>query len=235
MVRPRDWPRHNGVQKMINRRRFLICASALAGLAALSLPMLRSAHAQSERTEVPMDELMAEGQLADKVLGDENAPVTVIEYASMTCGHCASFHTQTYPQFKEKYVDTGQVRFILRDFPLDARAAVGSMVARCVKEDAYFDFVSLLFTRQEDWAFVEGDKVLDSLFSLAKQVGMSRAEFDACINDQKLFEGITAMRNRAEQEFGVQSTPTFFINGKVVRGALPFEEFEKELTPHLQG
>lgn len=220
---------------MINRRRFLICASALAGMAALSLPMLRSARAQSERAEVPMDELMAEGQLPDKVMGDENAPVTVIEYASMTCGHCASFHTQTYPQFKEKYVDTGQVRFVFRDFPLDARAAVGSMVARCVREDAYFDFVSLLFTRQEDWAFVEGDKVLDSLFSLAKQVGMSRAEFDACVNDQKLFEGITAMRNRAEQEFGVQSTPTFFINGKVVRGALPFEEFEKELTPHLQG
>jgi protein-disulfide isomerase len=200
---------------MMNRRRFLICASALAGAATLWLPGLRSVWAQGTDapTEVPMDALMAEGPLPDKVLGDENAPVTVVEYASMTCPYCATFHAETYPQLKEKYVETGKVRFVFREFPLDARAAVGSMVARCVRPEAYFDFINLLFTRQADWAFVEGNQVLDTLFSFAKQVGMSRSEFDTCINDQKLFEGITAMRNRAEQEFGVQSTPTFVEGG----------------------
>lgn len=182
--------------------------------------------------QVSVDALMQVGPLAEMTLGDPSAPITLIEYASATCGHCARFHIDTYPGLKENYIETGKVFFVFREFPLDPLAAAAFMLARCVPEDAYFDFIDLLFEKQQDWAFT--DKPVDALFSMAKQGGLTRADFDSCLSNQELLDGIRWVRERAEKEFQVSSTPTFFLNGALVRGAVSLEELEALLKPHLE-
>ena len=152
-------------------------------------------------------------------------PITVVEYASMTCGHCANFHTKVFPTLKEKYVDTGKVRFIMREFPLDNLAAAASMLARCAGEGKSFPLISALFAKQDDWAFVKGDP-RPELLKFAKQAGFTQESFEKCLTDQKLLEDISAVRSRAADTFGVSSTPTFFVNGKKLNG-VALEDFEK--------
>jgi protein-disulfide isomerase len=180
---------------------------------------------------VPMAELMQAGPLGDKALGDPRAPVVLIEYASMTCPHCAHFHETTFPQIRKKYIDTGKVRFIFREFPLDPLAAAGSMLARCAGDDKFFAMIEALFAQQKDWAV---QKPLEPLFAIARQAGFTQQSFDECLANQRILDALEETRSRAGK-LGVNSTPTFFINGRIHRGALTIEELEKQAAPYLKG
>ena len=209
------------------RRAFL----ETAGLAVGALAPPGAVFAQSAAS-VPMADLMAEGALPDVWEGAANAPVTMIEYASMTCSHCAHFHEATYPTLKSKYIDTGKVRFALREFPFDPLAVAGFMVARCAgdKREA---MIGLLFSQQKNWAF--SDKPLQGLTALVRQTGMSQEKFDACLQDKELYAKVNQVFEKASKQFRVDSTPTFFINGKKVSGALSPAELDAQLAPLLKG
>jgi protein-disulfide isomerase len=182
---------------------------------------------------VALDELMAGEALPDVALGAREAPVTIVEYASMTCGHCAGFYATTFPGLKSKYIDSGKVRFILREFPLDPLAAAGFMLARCAGDDKRNAIVDLLFARQKTWAFT--DKPLEALSALLKQTGMSQKTFDACLQNDDLRDKVYKVHDRAAEKFGVTSTPTFFINGKKETGEMTPDALAKLLDPLLKG
>jgi protein-disulfide isomerase len=169
-------------------------------------------------------ELLVAGPLGDMTKGNPDAPVTVIEYASLTCNHCASFAINTLPHLIENYVETGQVYYILRDFPYDPIATAGFMLSHCAGEARYFGFVDTLFERQAQWAFTQTP--LEDLKSIARQGGFSEERFDQCMQDQNIFNHVREVATRGRDTFGVRSTPTFFINGEKVEGALPWAEFE---------
>ena len=214
----------------ISRRALLIGGGAL--LATAFAPQV-FAQRRSGPSEVPVEELMKPGDLPDLALGSSDAKVTIVEYASMTCGHCANFHNNVLPELKKKYIDTGKVRFIMREFPLDNLAAAGSMLARCAGGDKTYPMLDVLFQRQNDW--VVRQNPVPKLFELAKQAGFTQESFDKCLTDDKLLSQVEASRTRASEVFGVSSTPTFFINGKRLEGAPTVAEFEKVLEPLLKG
>ncbi|WP_439500521.1 DsbA family protein [Aminobacter ciceronei] len=170
---------------------------------------------------VDMAKLLEAGTLPDMQLGKADAPVTIVEYASMTCPHCAHFHETTLPALKTKYIDTGKARLIYREFPFDPLAEAGFMLARCSK-DNYFPMVDVLFKQQQSWAGSQNPK--DALLQISKLAGFTQESFEACLTDQKLLDDIRAVRARGENDFKVDSTPTFFINGKVYKGAMTIEE-----------
>ncbi|GAC1338465.1 MAG: hypothetical protein NVSMB26_26010 [Beijerinckiaceae bacterium] len=205
-------------------------AAAAAGLGLASAGLFRTDTAAAQGTVVPVDQLMAEGALPDVVEGQANAPVTIVEYASMTCTHCAAFHTQVYPTLKSKYIDTGKVKFMLREFPLDPLATAGFMLARC-SGDKREAMIGLLFSQQKNWAFVE--KPLDGLSNIIRQTGMSQENFESCLKDQGLYDKVNLVRDRAAEKFQVNATPTFFINGKRISGEMTVEQLDKEIGPLL--
>jgi protein-disulfide isomerase len=176
-----------------------------------------------------MGELMLPGPIGDEGLGAADAPVVIVEYASLTCPHCAHFHETTFPELKKRYIDTGKVRFIFREFPLDPLAAAGSALARCASKDKYFPMLETLFAQQKEWVV---QKPLGPLLAIAKQAGFTEQSFNQCLENQQLVEGIEASRARATK-LGVSSTPTFFVNGNIVRGAMTIEEIEKQVAPFL--
>jgi protein-disulfide isomerase len=182
--------------------------------------------AASAQSSPSMTDLLVQGPLPDQAQGPADAPVTIIEYASMTCSHCATFHNTTYPELKKRYIDTGKVRFILREFPLDPLAASAFMLARCAGEGKYYPVVDAFFHSQSQWAV---QKPLEPMLAIARQVGFSKESFESCLTNQKMLDGIEWTRNRAQQQFGVNSTPTFFINGKIVRGAMTIDELSKQI------
>jgi protein-disulfide isomerase len=214
---------------MPNRRRFVqgLTLTAAAALSFAGYP--RDASAQ---TISPL-ELGVQGPLGDVVLGNPDAKATVIEYASLTCSHCANFHEKTWPELKAKYIDTGKIRFILREFPLDPLATAGFMLARCLGNEKYYPVVDLLFNTQKTWAFSE--KPVDALSTLMKQAGYSQESFEACLKNQKIYEAVNEVRDRGAKTFGVTSTPTFFVNGQMHKGALGMEDFDKLLAPIVGG
>ena len=186
--------------------------------------------AQAQTTPSIM-ELMAPGPLEDISLGDDKAPVTIIEYASMTCPHCAHFSENTFPELKKRYIDTGKVRLIFREFPLDPLATAASMLARCGGKEKFFPMIETLFHQQRDWVV---QRPLPALLAIAKQAGFTEQSFEKCLNDRKLQADIEATRENAAKKLGVNSTPTFFINGKVQRGGFEPEEMSKLIEPHLK-
>jgi protein-disulfide isomerase len=173
------------------------------------------------------DALMQPGPLGDMTLGDPKAPNVVIEYASLTCTHCQRFHAEVYRPFKEKYIDTGKVYFIFRDFPLDPLAKAAVVIAHCAPKERFFPLVDLMFDHQEDWAFVSDPAT--ALFNLVKQAGFTQESFNACLTNQQLADGVQAVHDRAEKEFGVNSTPTFFVNGKKLPGEQTLATFDQLL------
>ncbi|WP_034996048.1 DsbA family protein [Beijerinckia mobilis] len=189
--------------------------------------------ARAQNATVPVNQLMAAQALPDIALGSENAPITIVEYASMTCTHCAAFHATTFPELKSKYIDTGKVRFILREFPLDPLATAAFMLARCAGPDKREAMVDLLFAQQKNWAFV--DKPIEELANLLKQTGMSKDGFEACLKDKDLFENVNKVRNQAAKQFDVNATPTFFINGRKQNGELSPQALDALLQPLLKG
>ena len=212
---------------LVNRREFVISTAALIAAAALfgSTPL-----ALADPTP---EELMRAGPLPDIVLGKEDAPVTVVEYASMTCPHCAHFSKTTFPELKTKYIDTGKVRFIFREFPLDELAAAASMLARCIDKtngEKAVAVIEVLFNSQDKWAV---RNPLPQLQQITKQAGLSQQAFDECLKDQTLYNNILAMRERGSKEYKVESTPTLFVNGKMIKGGVELNELAKLIDPLL--
>jgi len=198
--------------------------------AATTVALLQPGAALAQNVSV--QDLATPGPLGDVWIGPADAKVTIVEYASLTCSHCAAFHKDTYPLLKNRYIDPGKVRFTLREFPLDPLATAGFMLARCDGEAKYYAITDLLFDTQRSWAFV--DKPLDALQQMMKQAGFSQQKFEACLRDQKLYDAVNAVRKRAEEVFKVSATPTFFINGQRHGGNLSIDEVEKIITPMLQ-
>jgi protein-disulfide isomerase len=194
---------------------------AAAAPAEAAAPAKPAVTAPPSQGTVDMAKLLEAGALPEKSLGNADAPVTIVEYASMTCGHCAHFHETTLPALKEKYIDTGKARLIFREFPFDPRAEAGFMLARC-SNDNYFPMIDVLFKQQQNWASVENAK--DALLQISKLAGFSQESFEACLTDQKLLEDVRAVQKRGSDEFKVDSTPTFFINGNTYKGALTIAE-----------
>ena len=211
------------------RREFVVSTAALIAAAAL----LGSRAARRSRRARRPEELMRPGPLPDIVLGKADAPVTIIEYASMTCPHCATFHKTTYPALKTKYIDTGKVRFIFREFPLDELAAAASMLARCIDPEngeKAMAVIDVLFHSQDKWAV---RNPLPQLQQIAKQAGMTQKTFEECLADQKLYNDLLAMRERGSKEYKVESTPTLFVNGKMQKGGATIEQLDKLIDPLL--
>jgi protein-disulfide isomerase len=182
--------------------------------------------------EVSPAEVMKAGDLPEIVIGKPEAKITIVEYASMTCPHCANFHTKVFPQLKAKYIDTGTARLVFREFPLDNLALSAAMLARCVGGEGAEPFIGDLFKRQSEWAVRA--EAAPKLFEVAKQAGFTQASFEKCLNDQELYQKILGVRQRAEERFGVRSTPTFFVNGQRLGGTGSFADFEKALEPLLK-
>lgn len=221
--------------KTVTSRRGLLALAigATGGLVLIRLVPDALAQRATGPAEIPIEELLKVGELPDLIVGKADAKVTIIEYASMTCGHCAAFHNAVLPELQKKYIDNGQVRLILREFPLDNLAAAGSMLARCAGADKAKSVIDVLFKKQDDWV-VRGNPV-PKLFEVVKATGFTQASFDTCLTDQKLLDNITSGRARASEKFGVSSTPTFFINGKRFTGSPTLGEFDKVLEPLLKG
>ena len=172
--------------------------------------------------------------LPDMALGPKDAAVTITEYASMTCPHCAAFNEQVFPKIKSEYIDTGKVRYIFREFPLDIKAAAGSMLSRCIaKDDApkYFAVTDMLFRQQNDWVL---KNTTETLKRIGKQAGLSEQAVETCLKDQALLDKIAADQKYASEVLKVTSTPTFFLNGEMMKGEQSFEEFDKRIKSLLK-
>ncbi|KGF66824.1 DSBA oxidoreductase [Hoeflea sp. BAL378] len=181
--------------------------------------------------DVDMAKVLEPGPLKEMTLGAEDAPVTIVEYMSMTCPHCADFHESNFQPLKEKYIDTGKVRFILREFPFDPRAAAAIMLARCAPEPQFFPMVDVLFKQQRTWASAPDGR--EALLQIARLAGFTQESFEACLTNQKLLDDVNAVRTKAANEFGVQSTPTFIINGKRYPGNMSIELMSAIIDPLL--
>jgi protein-disulfide isomerase len=177
--------------------------------------------------DVSTSDLMVAGPLGEMTLGDPKAPNVMIEYVSMTCPHCQRFQTEVFPEVKKQFIDTGKVYYLLREYPLDPLARAAIVVARCAPPERFFPLVDLMYEHQDQWAFV--DKPVDALFNLVKQAGFTREAFDACLTNQKLLDGVNWVQDRAINKFGVNSTPTFFINGKKVLGEQTLDDIKGAL------
>jgi protein-disulfide isomerase len=167
-------------------------------------------------------------------LGPADAPVTITEFASMTCPHCAAFNATVFPKIKSEYIDTSKIRYIFREFPLDVKALAGSMLARCIAKDdsgKYFAVVDLLFRQQNDWVL---KNTTDTLTRIGKQAGLSQQQVEDCLKDQALMDKISADQKYAGEVLKVNSTPTFFVNGEMIKGETSFEEFDKKIKSFLK-
>jgi len=164
-------------------------------------------------------------------IGSADAPVTLHEYASLTCSHCADFHTKTMPQIKKAYIDTGKVRLVFHDFPLGNLAMAGAMVARCSGKNNFFPMIGAMFTSQESWA--HSDTPFEALVGIARLSGMSENDVDACLDNTALLAELQKRAKHANEVLGVQSTPTFFVEGKKIPGNMPFDDFKDVLDKAL--
>jgi protein-disulfide isomerase len=210
------------------RRKFN--AGLIAVAAAFSLVGQHAAMAQ----DVDVAELAKPVPLGDIVLGSANAPVTMIEYASLSCGHCAAFHTGIYPTLKAEYIDTGKLRFIFREYPLDLQAAAASMVARCIGKDdpqKYHDAAGRLFATQDQWVRTD---TAAQLRRIANQSGLGDDAFNACLGNQAMVDSLKLGMEHANTRLKVESTPTFFVNGTQLKGAWSMDEFRKLIEAKLK-
>lgn len=201
----------------ITRREALpvFAAGGLTAAGALNgLPILKSTHALAD-----LSDLMEPGPLGERIVGDENAPVTIIEYASMTCPHCRAFHKEVYPIIKEKYIDTGKAKLFFRSFPFDPSAAAATMLAEC-SGDKYFSMIDVLYDKQSVWA---RGNVVEELFKIAKLAGFTQESFNACLKNQELLDNVLAVQKKAAEVYEVNATPTFFINGTKYSGNMSAE------------
>lgn len=169
----------------------------------------------------------------DMVMGSASAPITIIEYASLTCPHCAAFSTGTMPKLRSEYIDKGLVKFIYRDFPLDGAAVRAAMVARCAGPERFFAFVDVFFAQQGGWLRTARtiDQAVQNLKPLARLGGMSEGDFDACVKNTEVETAVLTQRQKGEREWKVDATPTLIVNGKKYEGPHEFDDFDKFLRP----
>lgn len=219
---------------MIITRRAFTAALSLTGVAALAglspLRLIGDAFAQNATAA----DVAKPQSLPDMALGPKDAAVTITEYASMTCPHCAAFTENVFPKIKAAYIDTNKIRFVFREFPLDIKAAAGSMLARCIAKDdgpKYFAVIDMLFKQQNDWVL---KNTTETLKRIGKQAGLSEQGVETCLKDQALLDKIAADQKFASEVLKVDSTPTFFINGEKVKGETSFEEFDKRIKALLK-
>ncbi|MEQ8193897.1 MAG: DsbA family protein [Rhodospirillales bacterium] len=172
-----------------------------------------------------------EEAMKDRVMGNPDAPVTIIEYSSLTCPHCMAFHRDTLPELKKTYIDTGKVKLIYRDFPFGGLAMAAAMMARCAKPERYFGLLEILFRSQAEWT--RGDQPLANLSRIGRLAGMPDSDVQACFQHRDLWQAIKNQAKSAEQKYQINSTPSFVINDRTVSGALPFEEFKKIIEAEL--
>lgn len=182
---------------------------------------------QAEMAAAPVEGLLDPQPLPDVWMGRANAPVTLVEYASLTCPHCANFSVKVFPLLKSEYIDSGKARFTLRDFPLDPLATAASMIGQCLGGEQRQAFVELLFAQQERWAFV--DKPFANLQNLVKQTGIGQETIDKCLKDQDLYEKLSQTKDKATKDFSITGTPTLFINGRKIMGELTLDNLKKEI------
>ena len=217
---------------MIITRRAFTTALSLTGLAAVAgffpLRLITEAMAQSA------SDVAKPVSLPDMALGPADASVTITEFASMTCPHCSAFNETVFPKIKSEYIDTGKIRYIFREFPLDIKAAAGSMLSRCIANgDAgkYFAVTDMLFRQQNDWVV---KNTTETLTRIGKQAGLTQQAVETCLKDQALLDKIAADQKYASEVLRVDSTPTFFINGEKIKGETSFEEFDKKIKSLLK-
>ena len=169
----------------------------------------------------------------DFVIGDDNAPVTIIEYASLSCSHCAEFHMETLPKLLEEYIDKGLAKIVFRDFPLNYPALMGSMVLRCVPQDIRYEYQEALYELQSKWVFRDTAKTKQELYKIMQSGGMKKEDFDKCIENVDLENEILVGLMNAQEEFNIKSTPSFIINGEVVGGNKSIKVFRQIIDKSL--
>lgn len=212
---------------MLILRRAVLAALVLTSLSAfVASPVAAAENARAALVAKPVS-------FPDMALGSATAPVTIVEYSSLTCPHCAAFAENVFPMLQSKYIDTGKVRFVSREFPLDIKAAAASLLARCVANgDApkFFETIMMLFKQQQ--ALVE--HTTQTLTSIGAKFGMDRGAVETCVKSNASLDKLQADQNFASNKLKVGATPTFFINGEMVKGAMSFEELEAKLAPLLK-
>jgi len=204
----------------LDRRQLILGAATLAATTGLA------STGQAAVDIAALHTPPAEGEMA---MGPETAKVTVVEYASATCPHCANFYKTTFPELKKEYIDTGKIRFIFREFPHNQPALAAFMLARCAPKEKYFPLVDMFFTQQDTWL----EAPLEGLQKIAQLAGFTKESFDACLKNEAVAKGIIAVRDKAEKDFGVDSIPTFFINGELLKGETSIDVFRKTIDPLL--
>lgn len=228
-------PPHLVGQPIVTRNILLLLGFGLALLGtspALAQTPVKSAPAALAAAQTDPAALAPRREGDDMVMGAASAPVTIIEYASLTCPHCAAFNANTFPQLKSEYIDRGLVKYVYRDFPLDRMALEAAKIARCAGPEKYFGFVDVLFRQQQSWTRGnDAEQIMANLRRLAKVGGMSDATFDACSKDKAVENAVLEQSLKGERELKVGSTPTLIINGQKYTGALSFEELDKMLKP----
>jgi len=205
---------------MINRRILIRGAIAFAGAAGF---------ARAGLADIDPAKLNEPSPLGEMALGPDNAKVTVIEYASASCPHCANFYKTTFKELKKDYIDTGKIRFVFREFPHNDAALAAFMLARCAPKDKYFPLIDTFFTTQDTWLEIPAE----GLYKIAQLAGFTRESFDACLKNEEIAKGIMAVRDKAENEFGVDGIPTFFVNGKLLSGETSIDKFKEIIDPLL--
>ena len=204
----------------LDRRQLILGAATLAATTGLA------STGQAAVDIAALHTPPAEGEMA---MGPETAKVTVVEYASASCPHCANFYKTTFPELKKEYIDTGKIRFIFREFPHNQPALAAFMLARCAPKEKYFPLVDMFFTQQDTWL----EAPLEGLQKIAQLAGFTKESFDACLKNEAVAKGIIAVRDKAEKDFGVDSIPTFFINGELVKGETSIGDFRKAIDSLL--
>jgi protein-disulfide isomerase len=175
-------------------------------------------------------DVMMPGPLPEMSLGRLDAPVTIVQYASLTCPHCRTFHADTFPEFKRSYIDTGKVRYILREFPIGKQSGNATVALRCAAPEKYFDLYGKFMAQQASW--VSQEVRIDPIFAVAKQVGMTRPQLDACLQNQAMIDGLKWVKERG-RKLGVIGTPNFFIQGKLVKSTLTMKDIRDRVEPYL--
>lgn len=188
-------------------------------LLSLGLLVLVLTPAAAPGADVSLNEALAE-----RSMGSADAPVVMHEYASLTCSHCAAFHADTLPEIKQAYIDTGKLRLVYHDFPFGNLGMAAAMVARCSGKDNYFPVIGALFSSQKSWTHSETP--FDALVGIVRLVGMSEDDVDKCLDNQELLAEMQKRIKQAADTLGINSTPTFFVDGKKIPGNLPFEDFQ---------
>ena len=163
----------------------------------------------------------------DFVIGEPDAPVTIIEYASMSCSHCADFHNNTLSDLKSEYIDTGKVRLVFRDFPFNYPALAGSMMMRCIPNELRYDYMNALYKLQKKWVIRDSSKTRSELYKIMQSGGMQKEEFDTCLSDIELENDLLEGVMNAQKEFNIRSTPSFIINGVLYSGNKNIKEFRQ--------